>query len=99
MTKLCIPFPVKMGCTRPGNPSASQQRVFGDGGDSKAPNATRGQSFYSTDGTTWNDLAVVYGAENSTVANIRAFESPPSITLTATASPTTVTVKQNFTIN
>jgi C1A family cysteine protease len=71
-----------------------------NGYDNKAPNAIAGQSFASVDGTTWTDLAS-YGASNSYVANIHAFasSSPASPTLTATASPTTVTINQNFTIS
>ena len=79
-----------------GNPVPVQQ-LSGD--DSKAPNAVAGQSFYSLDGTTWSDLAVAYGPANSYVANIHAFESSSSPSLTATASPTTVKLSQSFTIS
>jgi C1A family cysteine protease len=67
-------FAVVIKFTTPGygNPVPVQQR---SGDDSKAPNAIAGQSFYSPDGTTWSDLAVAYGATNSYVANIHAFES------------------------
>ena len=42
---------------------------------------------------------MAYGAGNAYVANIHAFESSSSITLTASASPTKVTLNQNFTIS
>jgi C1A family cysteine protease len=92
-------FAVVVKFTTPGDdyPLPVQQRESGY--DDNAPNAIAGQSFYSLDGTTWNDLATAYGAGNAYVANIHAFESSSSSTLTATASPTTVTVNQNFTIN
>jgi C1A family cysteine protease len=68
-------FAVVVKFTTPGDndPVPVQQRVGGTD-DNNAPNAIPGQSFYSLDGTTWNDLAVTYGAENSYVANIHAFE-------------------------
>ena len=88
---------VKFTTPRDDNPVPVQYRESGY--DDNAPNAIAGQSFYSLDGTTWSDLAVAYGAVNAYVANIHAFESSSSPTLTATASPTTVTVNQNFTIN
>jgi C1A family cysteine protease len=69
------------------------------GYDDNAPNAVTGQSFFSSDGINWNDLATTYGAANSYVANIHAFESSSSPSLTATASPTTVKVNQGFTIS
>jgi hypothetical protein len=47
------------------------------GYNDQAPNAVAGQSFASVDGTTWTDLAS-YGASNSAVALIHAFESPTS---------------------
>ncbi|MGA9078882.1 MAG: lectin like domain-containing protein, partial [Halobacteriota archaeon] len=92
-------FAVVIKFSTPGDdyPLPVQQRVSGY--DSNAPNAVAGQSFESLDGTTWSDLAVAYGATNSYVANIHAFESQSSFSLTASASPTTVTIKQNFTIN
>jgi C1A family cysteine protease len=92
-------FAVVVKFTTPGDNDPVPVQYKESGYDDNAPNAIAGQSFYSLDGTTWQDLAVAYGAANAYVANIHAFESPPSITLTATASPTTVTVKQIFTIN
>ena len=67
-------FAVVVKFTTPGDndPVPVQQRVGGTD-DNNAPNAIPGQSFYSLDGTTWTDLAVTYGAENSYVANIHAF--------------------------
>ncbi len=53
------------------NPVPVQQRT---GDDTNAPNAVAGQSFWSSDGTTWTDFAS-YGATNSYVANIHAFAS------------------------
>jgi hypothetical protein len=64
------------------NPVPVQHRGSGDPGDSKAPNAIAGQSFYSPDGTTWTDLAAYGGsAANSYVANIHAFESSTAPTV------------------
>jgi C1A family cysteine protease len=60
-----------------GNPVPVQLQ---SGDDSKAPNAVSGQSFWSSDGTTWTDFAS-YGAANSYVANIHAFESSTAPTV------------------
>jgi C1A family cysteine protease len=78
-------FAVVVKFTTPGDdqPVPVQQRVGGTD-DNNAPNAVTSQSFYSLDGTTWNDLAVTYGAANSYVANIHAFESGP---ITVASSP------------
>jgi C1A family cysteine protease len=65
-------------------PVPVQQR---SGDDSKAPNAVTGESFYSPDGTTWNDLAAYGGsATNSYVANIHAFASATA-PITVASSP------------
>ena len=67
------------------NPVPVQQRI---GEDTKAPNAIAGQSFWSQDGTTWNDLAAYGGsAANSYVANIHAFESSSTTTTGVASSP------------
>jgi C1A family cysteine protease len=69
------------------NPVPVQQRGSGDPGDSKAPNAIAGQSFYSPDGTTWTDLATYGGgAAYSYVANIHAFASATA-PITVASSP------------
>jgi C1A family cysteine protease len=65
------------------NPVPVQQRT---GDDTKAPNAIAGQSFWSSDGTSWTDFAS-YGAANSYVANIHAFESSSSTTTGVASSP------------
>jgi C1A family cysteine protease len=73
-------FAVVVEFTTPGdgNPVPVQSREAG--WDDNAPNAIAGQSFWSSDGTTWTDFAS-YGAANSLVANIHAFESstPPTV--------------------
>ncbi len=88
------PFAVVVQFTTPtGNPIPFQARVSSY--DDNAPNAAAGQSFISPDGTTWYDL---YDGGPSYVANIHAFElSALSPTLTATASPKTVLLNENFT--
>jgi len=92
-------FAVVVKFTTPGDNDPVPVQYKESGWDDNAPNAIAGQSFYSLDGTTWNDLATAYGAGNAYVANIHAFESSSSITLTASASPTKVTLNQNFTIS
>jgi C1A family cysteine protease len=76
-------FAVVVKFTTPGdgNPVPVQSRETG--WDDNAPNAIAGQSFWSSDGTTWTDFAS-YGAANSLVANIHAFESGP---ITVASSP------------
>ena len=95
-------FAVVVKFTTPGDNDPVPVQYKESGYDDNAPNAIPGQSFYSLDGTSWNDLATAYGAGNAYVANIHAFASSspsPSLALTASASPTTVSMKQNFTIN
>jgi C1A family cysteine protease len=92
-------FAVVIKFTTPGDGNPVPVQYKESGWDDNAPNAIAGQSFYSLGGTTWSDLAVAYGAANSYVANIHAFESSSSIILTASASPTKVTLNQNFTIS
>jgi C1A family cysteine protease len=95
-------FAVVVKFTTPGDNDPVPVQYKEAGYDDNAPNAIPGQSFYSLDGTSWNDLATAYGAGNAYVANIHAFASSspsPSLALTASASPTTVSMKQNFTIN
>jgi len=92
-------FAVVIKFTTPGGGNPVPVQYKESGWDDNAPNAIAGQSFYSLDGTTWNDLATAYGAGNAYVANIHAFESSSSIILTASASPTKVTLNQNFTIS
>jgi hypothetical protein len=67
-------FAVVVKFTTPGDNDPVPVQHKESGYDDNAPNAIPGQSFYSLDGTTWNDLAVKYGAENSYAANIHAFE-------------------------
>jgi hypothetical protein len=67
-------FAVVVKFTTPGDNDPVPVQYKESGYDDNAPNAIPGQSFFSLDGTTWNDLAVTYGAENSYVANIHAFE-------------------------
>jgi C1A family cysteine protease len=72
------------------NPVPVQQRT---GDDSNAPNAVAGQSFWSSDGTTWTDFAS-YGATNSYVANIHAFESATA-PITPASSPAVLAQNAN----
>jgi len=67
-------FAVVVKFTTPGDNDPVPVQHKESGYDDNAPNAIPGQSFYSLNGTTWNDLAVTYGAENSYAANIHAFE-------------------------
>jgi C1A family cysteine protease len=67
-------FAVVVKFTTPGDNDPVPVQYKESGYDDNAPNAIPGQSFYSLNGTTWNDLAVTYGAENSYAANIHAFE-------------------------
>ena len=67
-------FAVVVKFTTPGDNDPVPIQYKESGYDDNAPNAIPGQSFYSLNGTTWNDLAVTYGAENSYAANIHAFE-------------------------
>ena len=67
-------FAVVVKFTTPGDNDPVPVQYKEAGYDDNAPNAIPGQSFYSLNGTTWNDLAVTYGAENSYAANIHAFE-------------------------
>jgi C1A family cysteine protease len=67
-------FAVVVKFTTPGDNDPVPVQYKEAGYDDNAPNAIPGQSFYSLNGTTWNDLAVKYGAENSYAANIHAFE-------------------------
>jgi C1A family cysteine protease len=67
-------FAVVVKFTTPGDNDPVPVQYKESGYDDNAPNAIPGQSFYSLNGTTWNDLAVKYGAENSYAANIHAFE-------------------------
>ena len=64
-------------------PVAVQDRESGY--DSKAPNAVSGESFWSSDGTTWTDFAS-YGAASSYVADIHAFASATA-PITVASSP------------
>ena len=91
-------FAVVVKFTTPGDDNPVPVQYKEPGTDDNAPNAIAGQSFWSPDGTAWTDLAS-YGAQHAYVANIHAFASSSSLALTATASPTTVTINQNFTIN
>jgi hypothetical protein len=73
-------------------PVPVQQRVGGTD-DNNAPNAVSGQSFWSSDGTTWTDFAS-YGVTNSYVANIHAFESSTA-PITPASSPAVSTQNAN----